>query len=439
MASRTSVSHGPEPATGEEAKQFGFMDFALEIRKMVYAELLCPEADFEFDEEGINEVPDIAGLYDVAILSVNGQVHSEAREVLLRKNQFVRIFACGVIALSILSRVPVRVVVHSDFPKQNSVVYTFRGAVMSYMLTDEQAICEYGGALRNTCDMLSQARDLDAFVRGVTDPALSSPTMATLTQHWIIIHGPFCPQPRDAAYTSFAAQKRLLQPFREHSHGFTRVKIWGSVDPARATAVLQSVCHEPVPDPDVFLESVKRLKDESNAFFRAGDSLMAAKRWQVALSKMERIRMSHIWPRVRTQLGDDFVDALAELVFTIHGNFAQAAVAQMKRCDPDDVHRLESGSDRVAQSTYLARIASEASESTWQPSVRQQAKTLFRSAVAARLSEDLARAQTPIDDALDLLLGDPESRREAAEIARSAFTTATEVGILPPDLPLFTY
>lgn len=246
MGSYLSVSHNGEPATGEEPKQFRFMGLPPETRKQVYVHLLCPEPDIRRDGEG--DSLEIAGLHETAILYVNRQVHEEARDVLLRANEFVRVLTSGLKVTPVLPKVSVRVVAHSPhshFSKRDAVVRNFRGAVMSYVLqdkTEESGIRERDIPSVYPCDMLIRARDVDEFVRGVADPSIRGvDRLLTGTTHRITIHDPFRPQPEDSNYTNIATQKRLLQPFQKHYQGFADVNIQGEVDTALASSVLQSV------------------------------------------------------------------------------------------------------------------------------------------------------------------------------------------------------
>lgn len=432
-----SVHEQKQSTAGREQnhrpEHFRFLDLPLEIRNQVYENLLCPKADRHVDEDEHNHGSDIAPLFETAILYANRQVYAEAREAMLKGNKFVRVFTRGVIVTAILARVPVQVVVHSHFTREDPVVRNFKGAVMSYVLRDEQDVQEHGQAPCNTCDMLILGRDLDAFVRGVGDPVIGGPKMATSVKHHINIHDPF-KKSRDPNYNNLRAQRPLLQPFRDHFHGFADVKIDGKVDRALAADVIREVNQETMPDPEDFIASIQKLKDEGNAFFHSDNFLKATQRWCSASAMMQRLRFSRIWSRVKTQLGPDFVDALAELFFNIHSNQAQAALAEIRRFYPDEyglddeliIHALES----IGQNSHMANTAAQAFESTWQPSARQQAKLCFRSAQAARLTGDLQFAQDFIERALDLQPGDVAVQKEADEIQRTMFMAMAEMGII---------
>lgn len=424
------------PANNEQddsTKPFPFLNFPREIRNQVYENLLCPYADRDYDQNGHNHWPDIAPLYETAILYTNRQVYTEAREAMLKGNKFVRVFTRGVMVTAILADVPVQVVVHSHHSHEDPVVRKFKGAVISYFLRDEEDIREHGNAPCNTCDILILGRDLDAFVRGVGDPAIGGSRMATAVEHHINFHDPF-KKSRDPNYSSLRAQERLLQPFRDHFHGFPNVKIDGKVDKVLAADVLRQVKYEAMPDPDEFIASIQGLKDEGNAFYREDDFMKAIQRWRSASAKMQRLRSSGLWSRVKMQLGPDFVDTLAELFFNVHSNQAQAALAEMRHFDmgEDDMdeERAYHALEVIGHNSHVATTASEAFESAWHPSRRQQAKLCFRSAQAARLVGDFYYAQDFIDRALDLQPDDAAILNEADEIARAMILAMADMGFI---------
>lgn len=420
----------PSPGAGDEPNPFRFLNFPAEIRNHVYAELLCPYPNYQLNAAGHNHWPHIAPLFHTSILLTSRQVHREARHVMLRGNQFIRVFTRGVPMSAMLARLPVHVVVHTHCSKANPIVREFKGAVMSYTLKDELHIREHGSAPCNTCDMLILGRDLDALVRGLADPATGTARLATETQHRINIHDPF-KKSKDPNYSNLAMQKDLLQPFRDHFHGFTRVKIQGRVDPAFAAAVRVEVRHEPLPDPDELIPAIRLLKDEGNALFRAGDFFGSSERWRAASSKLQRVRTSANWPRTKAKFGPELVDEMAELFFTLHSNAAQAVLAEMREYDPDlEMDQVQLALDRVEHSSHMADTASEAFEAAWVPSDRQTAKLCFRSAQACRLAGDLMRAQAFIDHAMEMQPDDGQIQREADEIMRYGILMMNDLGMI---------
>lgn len=425
MASAPLAASSP----GDEPRPFRFMDFPPEIRNKVYAHLLCPEPDFQPDEDGHYVWSDIAPLYATAILLTSRQVYGEARDVLLRENQFVRVFVRGVVLTLTLALVPVHVVTHSHFPQHDRVVRAFRGSVMSYLLKDELTFRDHGSEPSHTCDLLLRARDLDAFVRGVADPQTGSGRMATGTRHRITIHDPFR-KAKDPRYMNVASQKRLLQPFRDHFHGFTQFSVDGEVRPSLAAAVVREARHEALPDPDAFIESIRQAKDEGNAFFRAGNTARATVQWSGALAKIQRLRSSTIWSRIEAELGPDFLDALTEMFFVLNSNKVQAMLAQMRECDGDDFDMLFFELEKIKLASSMSNAAAEVLGSMWTPTARQQAKLFFRCAQAARLGGDYPYAHDFIGRAIELLPDDREIRQEADEITRMGLMIMTDLGII---------
>lgn len=425
----------PNDQQYEHLEPFRFLNFPQELRNQVYENLLCPYPDSprDLDQDGEYQWSDIAPLYQTAILYTSRQIYTEALEAMLRGNQFVRVLLHGIVITDVLAKVPVQVVAHNH-PHEDPVVRDFVGAVMSYVLLNDWDVHEHGATPRNTCDILILGRDLDAFVRGLGDLVIGGPMMAVRVKHHIIIHDPFRKGPRDPEYSNLKDQKRLLQPFRDHFHGFSHVKITGSVDKTLAADVLRQVKHETMPDLEEFIASTRELKGEGNAFFRDHEFVKAIERWCRASAKIQRLRSSRLWPRLKTQGGADFVDTLAELFFNVHSNQTQVALAEIRTCKRDkygrpDEDKLLDALDKIGHNCHMANAATEMLESAWQPSARQHAKLCFRSALAARLVGNYRLAQQLIERASDLQPNDGEIQREAHEIQRIKAELRAVLGI----------
>lgn len=426
MTTRASVTarmSGSSAFHSSTNKPFRFMDMPAEVRDQVYANLLYPELDFEHSHDG-------AALFDTTILLTNRRIFAEARDVMLKKNKFVRIFARGVCIPPIMAKAGVPVVAHSHFSREDPIVRHFRGAVMTYFLRDEGCIEEHGEMAFNTCDMLIRHEDLGAFLSKIGDPLVDAGGLAMKTKHRVVIHDPFKRSKDPNKFSPVLYQTRLLQPFRDHLHGFTHFKIMGKVDDEVAATVRQDVLKVIVPEPEVFIESVKKLKDEGNALWRDGSSMEASFRWLDASLLLRRLRISKAWSQLMAETDEDFRDTLAELLFTVNINQMQAMLAEMREYDEDEVEELHDAMERVTEVAQMAFSSGPMFDSLWEPRLQQKAKMCYRFAQALRLVGDLPSAKLSIERAQVFAPGDPDIAREANEIARSALVMMSRSGFV---------
>lgn len=407
-------------------KHFRFMDLPLEIRNKVYEELLCPYPEHAMDKDGHNCSSSIAPLFETAILCTNRQVHGEAREAMLLGNEFVRILTRGVSILNILSHVPVHIVAHSHTCHDGPIARDCQGAVMSYFLRDECLLRDHRDAHLSTCFTLILGRDLDAFVRGVGNDLIAGPRLPRYVKHSINIHAPL-KHGQDPQYSNLAAQRRMLRPFRDHLHGFLQVEIAGDVDSQLAATVISEMRHETMPNADAFIESVTKVKEEGNVYYRSGLYDKAIEAWDKASLRLMHLRFSLSWRKVHKELGTDFVAAIAEMFFLLFSNKVQALLAEMREYDPYDLESMEHTLSAVEHHTQVAMTAPGQFQSTWWPSARQEAKLCFRAAQAARLAKDFPLSQEFIDRALQLQPNDTSIQQERAEIGRMMLVTIVEV------------
>ncbi|KAJ4412542.1 hypothetical protein N0V82_008719 [Gnomoniopsis sp. IMI 355080] len=338
-------------------KSFRFLDLPIGLRNKVYENLLCPDANPDFDIDVASPLP------DTAILYTNRHIYDEAREAMLRANEFVRIFAEGVEVnvIGYLAKIPVQV---------------FLPTLISFGQPEEP--CKY--------DVIIRGRDLDAFVRALSNPAISDPEMPTHVKHHITLHDPLKKsnkRSREPSYSDLRAQERLLQPFRDHFHGFSHVTIDGEVDQTLAAAVVQLVNQELWPDRDTFVASIRKLKDEGNALFRDGSIRLASMQWWAASNKMQRLRDSPIWPLVQYELGPEAVANLAELWFNVHNNQTMVGLTDIRRLVQDQVdgrdvdEQIFQAMQLINGTTRIALAATKRFESTWKPSATQEANYGF--------------------------------------------------------------
>jgi hypothetical protein len=109
----------------------------------------------------------------------------------------------------------------------------------------------------------------------------------------------------------------MLQPFRDHLHGFYHVEIKGAVDAQLAATVISEMRHETMPDPEEFMASVTKAKEEGNNYYRRGLNCEALASWQRATDKISRLWNSTLWRNSLEELGTEFVDSVVETFFLV--------------------------------------------------------------------------------------------------------------------------
>lgn len=399
-------------------RNFRFMDLVLEIRNQVYQELLCPYPEHSIDKDGRNYSTNLAPHFETAILYTNRQIHDEAREVMLRGNQFVRILTHGVSVFGILTQVPVHIVTHSNSSDESAIARDCQGAAMTYSLRDEDNSHEPDVSYR-TFYALILGRDLDAFVRGIGDDMIADPTLPRGVKHSIHIHAS-SRNGEDPNYSSLTSQRRMLQPFRDHLHGFEQVEITGDVDSQLAATVITEMRQESIFNLNEFMASVTQLKEEGNVSYRSDLHCRAIDRWQRASFRIMHLWNSVIWCKAHKNLDTDFENAVVEMFFFLNINVVQALLAQMHEFDPKDLKRLNRSLSNMLQLWSMASNTLVTFTVRWRPSARQEAKLGFRIAQAARLARAPATARWYIEKAEGLQPNDVSIQQERAKIDRMA-------------------
>lgn len=401
------------------------MDFPPEIRNKVYENLLCsfgepeenPEENSEAEEnhDRAVDMDQVGRLAHTAILLASRQIYHEAKDVMLRQNQFVRVFTFDIR----VPKFPGRLIVHTRHPAQDPIVKNFEGAVMSYyvksrfQMQSTNCSCCYSSTPQ---DFIILGRDLDAFLQAFVGPENDLPALSTSTEHRLVLHDPFetC---TNTEYDPLKVQKSLIQPFQSHFHGFTHFNIKGKVDKKLAKAAWKQIKMESLPDPGLFLEEVTYLKNNGTNAFREGKPLEAVRSWRHGIFKLQRFQCSKSWDRMRAKFDEEFFDSLAQTYFTLHSNMAQFHLGDLHmQCVGEESDMLHGELFQVEHSIRCAIEAGEVFGSSWRPSARQEAKVTFRYAQAFRLTGNLISAYLFIQKALGLQPNDPSIIREATAI-----------------------
>jgi hypothetical protein len=171
-------------------KPFRLLDLPAEIRDQIYHDIVCtwPAYKSTWDEEKQQavvptEVAVMNRKTETAILRANRQVYQEAKTVMLRGNQFIRVSMKGFQPLRFLfipSQVPV-VTMDQD------IITKYKGFVMTHSIdiTDDPA------PLKGQFEVMILRRDLDRFAQALGKADMGSPNFTATSKHRVTVHNPF--------------------------------------------------------------------------------------------------------------------------------------------------------------------------------------------------------------------------------------------------------
>lgn len=391
---------------------FRFVDLPEKVRSSVYQLLLCSfEEPAVFADDAVGTVP-VAFTrakhhVEIAILSANRQIHGEAREILLKGNQFVRV--------EVRLQVPnVHTVVNGTIVAKRVPIVTFnedaiskfRGQVMSYTITEKPDSHNY-----SMCCMILH-RDFDLLCHSLANVDVDMPGFWSQTEHTIVLHEP-CQD-----FPSTAQQEHLLAPFRRHLRELDAVIIQGKVEPSLVNSVLSEVKTSSVAEPDKIIEDLQQQKEVGNVYFQNGNVMKSGEAWGKACIEIKRLRDGPKWEGLASN--KTFLDNLTDLFFTLNVNLARnnISIAEQNRNDPyiasvianSALGALESASERFSD------------VDVWEPTPQQMAKFWLIKANAHRLREDYNDALQAIELANGVSPDDPailEERRNIISLVGS--------------------
>ncbi|KAG8167156.1 hypothetical protein KVR01_002845 [Diaporthe batatas] len=401
---------------------FRFLDLPFEVRNAIYHVILCDpppaklrrveQADLLWLPEGMAK---ITHPREIQILHTNHQVHAEARDVMLRGNQFVRIRARGVgqvIKGFFLARqIPIiRTTARSR--------ETFKGFVMTHSIelaSDQPA--EFPGSEHDAdIDLVILQRDHGLFCEALaTRGVLMVRGFGRLTRHRLTIHNPF-ESTLSPRFLGEKNQERLLQPYRDHLRGFLHFSVDGSVRSSLAESVKHAVAKEDLPEPDAVLAEFKRDKDLGNRYFRQKEFHKAAEAYTTGYIKVALIRNGNLWSQVAARGGQGFLHGVSETYYQVCLNCAQNILVFLRETSESDKTKIQYYCGKADYHVKSAMAAGENFTSDWRPNLQQMAKLSFRAASIERVLGNMDAAKSLIDIARQQAPRDPVIRREAEEI-----------------------
>lgn len=401
---------------------FRFLDLPIEVRNAIYHVLLCdplPAKLRRVEQADLLWLPDgmamITHPSEMQILQTNRQVHAEARDVMLRGNQFIRIRARGVgqVIKGFLLARQIPIVRTTTRSRDN-----FKGFVMTHSINlASNQPAEFPGSEHDSdVDLVILQRDHGLFCEALaTRGVLMVRGFGSLTRHSLTIHNPF-ESTLSPGFLSEKNQERLLQPYRDHLRGFLHFSVDGSVSSSLAESVRHAVAEEDLPEPEEVLAEFKRNKDLGNRCFRQKEFHQAAEAYTTGYIKVALIRNGNLWSQVAEKGGQTFLHGISETYYQVCLNCAQNILVFLRETSESDKKKIRYYCGKADYHVKSAMAAGENFTSDWRPNLQQMAKLSFRAASIERVLGNMDAAKSLIDIARQQAPSDPVIRREAEEI-----------------------
>ncbi|KAG6366714.1 hypothetical protein INS49_000893 [Diaporthe citri] len=375
---------------GTAGKPFRFLDLPIEVRNAIYHVVLCEpppaklrrveQADLLWLPEGMATITHPS---EMQILQASRQVHAEARDVMLRGNQFIRIRARGVgqVIKGFLLARQIPIVRTTALSRDR-----FQGYVMTHSieLTSDRPE-DFPGPKQDTdVDLVILHRDLDLFCEALaTRGTLMVRGFGSLTKHNLTIHNPF-DSTLSPGFMGEKNQERLLQPYRHHLRGFSHFSVDGNLSASLAESVKKAVAEENLPEPEEVVAEFKRSKDLGNRFFRQKEFHKAAEAYTTGYIKVALIRNGNIWP--------------------------QNILVFLRETSESDQTKIQYYCGKADYHVKSAMAAGDNFTTDWRPSLQQMAKLSFRAASIERVLGNMDAAKSLIDIARQQAPSDPVIR-----------------------------
>ena len=392
---------------------FRFLDLPSELRNNIYDLLLCSWDDESEDEPGF-----VGGLrkrvpsYDaMALLRTNKQIHEEAFDYMMKRNQFVRVTCRGLDVNSLFLGDEVIPAITTDQRKARQ----FEGYLMHFTLS--KPALSSGPLNFSEHEIMMLRADLPSLCRQLDIESAMTDANASASQHLSIRATVSFNRFHSSIFTP-AIQKHLLEPIASHIRGISNLSISGPVSTPLAQAIISQVAQPRWTDPKATLDSIHTGTDVGKRQWQNRDFYSASTSWAYSMRTLERMRHSSSWLTLKATGGEDFVNATADLYFTL--NLLRAAFLQVDMAGDSSPRGLIERNGAMSMEflrkceTAAARFAQHA-DATWTPSNEQASKMLYRQAKCLRLmrmSANVIRAVTLIEQAATLAPNDMIIRDE---------------------------
>jgi hypothetical protein len=396
---------------------FRFLDLPGEIRNNIYDLLLCSwNHEPEHEPNSFSKVSRRCPRYQAsALLRASKQIHSEASDYMVKRNQFVRITCRGLDARNLFLADGIPVV--SANPHE---VSRFQGYLMHMTLSKPVFAPSPFAFTENEIIMLRA--DLPNLCEKLDVESVMTDANATTSEH-ASLHASIKFNYTYSRFFTPRIQEHLLQPIATLLRGVPNLKITGPVDAALASTVIAEVAKPRWTDPEATLGEIHTGVDVGKRQWQQNNYYTAAESWNYSMRTLERMRHSSSWLGLQKTGGEDFVNSTADLYFTLNllsaaflqvdmaGDLAQTPLVQRNgTASLQHLRKCETASARFTQHAGA----------TWIPSNQQQGKMMYRQAKCLRLMRDATarvKAVTLIEQAAMLAPNDMAIRDEKDMIA----------------------
>jgi len=374
-------------------QSFRFLDLPGEIRNNIYDLLLCSWEDKPEPESRLTgglgrRCPSYLA---TALFRTNKQLHDEAFDYMIKRNQFVRVTCRGF-------NLPDLFLDHRRVPAiavDSRMSSHFKGYVMHVALSKPLPALVVRLSNFAEHEIMILRSDLPALCLQLDVETLMTDVNATTKEHRSI-STVITFNSDHAQFLTTKIQEHLLEPITTHLRGVTDVQINGPVDPALAQTVKDEVAKPRWTDPEATLDEIHTGTDVGKRQWQNRDFYAASESWSYAMRNLERMRHSSSWTGLAKTGGLDFVNSTADLHFTLHllrASFLQVDMAA-EAADPATLHRngVLSLQHLYKCAATSARFAQHA-DATWVPSNQQQAKMSYRRARCLRLMNSVRCAE----------------------------------------------
>lgn len=392
---------------------FRFLDLPGELRNNIYDLLLCSWNDeIEYEPKFVGGLRKRSLVHDAtALLRTNKQVHNEASDYMMKRNQFVRVTCRGLDINSLFLGDEMVPAITTDSRKARQ----FESYLMHVTLSKPATTS--GPIDFSETEIMMLRADLPALCRQLDIESAMADANAKASEHLSISTTvSFNPFHREMFTT--AIQQHLLEPIAAHLRGISNLSISGPISTTIAQDVMSQVAQPRWTDPQATLDSIHTGTDVGKRQWQNLDIYSASASWAYSMRTLERMRHSSSWLSLKATGGEDFVNSTADLYFTL--NLLRAAFLQVDMANEASsraVVKRNAGLswDHLRKCEMASARFSQHADATWTPSNEQASKMMFRQARCLRLlgaRADVVRATTLVEQAAALAPNDMAIRDE---------------------------
>ncbi|KAJ4289124.1 hypothetical protein N0V90_011466 [Kalmusia sp. IMI 367209] len=355
-----------------------FLDFPLEIREIVYQELLCT-----WDMKHKRERAYLRTRYDnpTAILCTNKQLYNEAYDYLVKHNRFIRVNCEGIsIRFHPLGR---QILPVSEDPKKIS---QFKGYVAHVNWTANSGQMNDGSRKRY-------------MVLGKQFPDILKCTDYHSITRWPIISMNIVMNPIPTQWqTASTKPATSLRPFQTNLlyiiptllHAFPGLTISGAVGRELADRIIHETAQPRWTDPIVALSDLLWFKHNNEQLGQEAYYLSTNTVIESGLQTIDYMRKSTAWDTLKCTGGPDFVNAVSALAFEFLVSRAQRALDAMERsqCRRNLVEKFGEYAEADLRESLAEPDLFGQDGANWKPSEQQVAIVMCMIAKRHRLLLD---------------------------------------------------